>query len=508
MFRMTKILRRCTAIALTAGAAAAALAAVGAWPPSRWWAEGSGEKMPATVTYSNEYGRLTVLNAEGPVDTKGHPFFEPIGTNGRACVTCHQPADGMSISVATLRERWAATNGKDPVFAAIDGSNCPSLPQEERSSHSLLLDHGLFRIFFSWPPKGPDGKVIEPEFTIEVVKDPTGCNLDPVYGLYSKNPSISVFRRPRVAANLKYVTEVDRISKPFDVKTGDLLAADPETGRRVSMNIMADSREPTLRTQAINAASTHMELPGRLTPAQLDAIVNFESQVYVAQSFDFKAGDLTKPGGPPGLGPEALLRETPGIIANGAAQRLFGSFDAWAARPGEKLDAAAEHRASVSRGAELFQTRTIWIRDVYNFNTLGVGNPQKRNCVGCHNMSMTGLDIAPGYMDLGTANLPYSEGSEGLPLFKLTCSSKAQPHPYLGREIYTHDPGRALVTGRCRDIGAITMQQMRGLAARAPYFSNGSAATLRDVIEIYDRRFDMKLTEQEKVDLTNFLSVL
>ena len=74
--------------------------------------------------------------------------------------------------------------------------------------------------------------------------------------------------------------------------------------------------------------------------------------------------------------------------------------------------------------------------------------------------------------------------------------------------IFTHDPGRALVTGRCREIGAITMQQFRGLAARAPYFSNGSAATLRDVIEIYDRRFDMKLTEQEIQDLTNFMSVL
>ena len=74
--------------------------------------------------------------------------------------------------------------------------------------------------------------------------------------------------------------------------------------------------------------------------------------------------------------------------------------------------------------------------------------------------------------------------------------------------IYTHDPGRALISGRCLEIGSITMQQFRGLAARAPYFSNGSAKTLRDVIEIYDRRFDMKLTEQEKQDMTNFMSVL
>jgi cytochrome c peroxidase len=52
------------------------------------------------------------------------------------------------------------------------------------------------------------------------------------------------------------------------------------------------------------------------------------------------------------------------------------------------------------------------------------------------------------------------------------------------------------------------MQQFRGLAARAPYFSNGSAKTLRELVDFYDRRFDMKLSEQEKRDLTNFLGVL
>jgi hypothetical protein len=498
-------------VGASALAVAATLAAQAAQPGAkleRWWSPGDGRAMPASLTYANDFGRLTLLNEKGPVATKGHPFFEPLGANGRACVTCHQPADGMSVSVSTLRERWAATKGRDPVFAAVDGSNCPSLPQGRRASHSLLLDKGLFRIFLPWPPKRPDGSVIAPEFTIEVVKDPTGCNLDPVYGLNSANPTISVFRRPRVVANLKYATQPDRIAMPFEVKSGEPMAVDPETGERVSMNIMADSREPTLKTQAANAALGHLQAHGGLTPAQLQRIVDFESQVYVAQTYDHRAGDLTKAGGPPGLGPAALLRETAGVLANRADQHLFMSFDSWAAPDGARLDGPAAFRASVARGAVLFQTRTIWVRDVYNFNTLGVGNPQKRNCVGCHNMSMTGMDVAPGFMDLGIANLPHSEGGPQLPLFKLTCSPKAQAHPYLGRVIYTHDPGRALATGRCREIGSVTMQQFRGLAARAPYFSNGEAATLRDVIEVYDRRFDMKLTEQEKVDLTNFMSVL
>ena len=79
---------------------------------------------------------------------------------------------------------------------------------------------------------------------------------------------------------------------------------------------------------------------------------------------------------------------------------------------------------------------------------------------------------------------------------------------FLGAVVYTHDPGFALTTGRCVDIGKITMQSMRGLAARAPYFSNGSARTLRDVVEFYNRRYNIGYTEQEKQDLTNLMTVL
>ncbi len=85
----------------------------------------------------------------------------------------------MTISAATARERWRETNGKDPLFAAIDGKNCPNLPQDEPASHSLLLERGLIRVFLPWPPRKADGTRIDPEFTIEVVRDPTRCNTDP-----------------------------------------------------------------------------------------------------------------------------------------------------------------------------------------------------------------------------------------------------------------------------------------------------------------------------------------
>jgi cytochrome c peroxidase len=116
--------------------------------------------------------------------------------------------------------------------------------------------------------------------------------------------------------------------------------------------------------------------------------------------------------------------------------------------------------------------------------------------------------VAPGQVDLGTTNEPFADPAPDLPLFKLTCKPQFPAHPFLGRVIFTHDPGFALTTGKCADIGKITMQSMRGLAARAPYFSNGSAQTLRAVVDYYERRYNIGLSEQDKVDLTNLLSVL
>ena len=100
------------------------------------------------------------------------------------------------------------------------------------------------------------------------------------------------------------------------------------------------------------------------------------------------------------------------------------------------------------------------------------------------------------------------DGLPDLPLFKVVCNPEVRPHPFLGRVIYTQDPGRALISGKCYDVGSIVMGQLRGLAARAPYFSNGSAEDLRALVDFYDRRFNMSLTQQEKTDLVNFMSVL
>jgi hypothetical protein len=474
-----------------------------AQPHTSWVAPGSGGVLPRELVFANGLGRLGVLNMDGPIETKGHPFFEAVGANGRACVTCHQPANAMSVSVETIRERWRATNGKDPIFAAIDGSNNPSLPQERAGSHSLLLDRGLFRVAMPWPPAG-----VTPEFGIEIVRDPTGVNRDAVYGLGSVRPTVSVFRRPRPAANLKYVTSPDGL---FNVKLGVLMDKDPDTGLPSSMNIMADARVPNLRIQAQSAYRDHQGGTAPLSPAQVERILGFENQVYVAQVWDVQGGSLIEPDGPAALGPANVARNAVHVL-NSAKTPAFHFFDTW--QPAPASDAKAAFRASVARGNDVFVNRRFWVKDVAHINSIGLANPAKRSCAVCHNAQMSGMDLAPGWVDLGTTNYPtwtepkvWDEASD-LPVFKLTCKADAPPHPFLGRVIYTSDPGRALVTGHCADIGAITMGQFRGLAARAPYFSNGSAKDIRELVDYYDRRFDMRLTGQEKQDLINFLGVL
>jgi hypothetical protein len=385
----------------------------------------------------------------------------------------------MSVTPAQLKERWRKTNGQDPVFAAIDGSNCPALPQAKEASHSLLLNRGLFRVALKVPANA--------EFTLEVVRDPAGCNA-------TGSPTISVYRRSRITANLKYVTFG---ASPLNPHTGDPVDLDPDTHQPVAMNLMADARAATLKLQAIDATLTHMQATAPPTEDQLRRIVDFESQLYLAQVSDHIGGPLTL------LGPTALEAGVPG-----PATLTFGPFDAW------KDSGQHEFRQSVARGAEVFTQRTFWIRDAANFNNTGIGNPVKRTCSSCHEASLSGTRLSPGFIDLGTGNYPnwtepglYS-ASGALPVFKVTCAKSAQPHPFLGRTIYTTDPGRALISGKCADVGSLVTPQLRGLAARAPYFANGSAPTLGDVVDYYDTRFDIKMSRQDKNDLINFLSAL
>jgi cytochrome c peroxidase len=85
------------------------------------------------------------------------------------------------------------------------------------------------------------------------------------------------------------------------------------------------------------------------------------------------------------------------------------------------------------------------------------------------------------------------------------------------------DSGRAAITKNPADIGKFKIGALRNVAITAPYMHNGMFRTLRQVIDYYDDpdkvvpnsigrdtllAKPMHLTEQEKVDLENFLVAL
>jgi len=49
---------------------------------------------------------------------------------------------------------------------------------------------------------------------------------------------------------------------------------------------------------------------------------------------------------------------------------------------------------------------------------------------------------------------------------------------------------------------------LRALSGRAPYFHNGIAANIEDVIHHYERRFGFVFTEEQRQDLLTFLRAL
>ena len=464
-------------------------------PDKSWLQPGVKGLLFGSNDFLNHEGMVGVVNTGGTIQTEGHPFFDALGSNGRGCVSCHQPSQAMSLAAGNVRERWEDSQGHllDPVFAAVDGSNCPTLPQDERDSHSLVINRGAFRISLAWPPKDAAGKPITPDFTIAVASDPNGCNSGAVYGPAAQAANISVYRRPRMVANFP---QVPGQGCGEDVK----MAA-----------IMADGREATLKSQAIDASLSHLELKTAPSAQKLKQIVDFECQVFSAQSFDKLNWVIVRDDSAPGLGPQNLALATKissYLKSAGDGAPVFLSFAAWKTSTGQSVGGStmeSNFRHSVARGAELFSTRRFEITGAVGVNTSAA--PVNGTCASCHDLTMSGMASAH-WIDTGSTNQPWAIAAPDLPLFKISCNPEAPPHPFLGRVIYTQDPGRSMVTGKCADVGAITVQQLRGLSARAPYFSNGSAATLGDVVDFYDRRFKAGFTADEKQDLVNFLSVL
>jgi hypothetical protein len=244
----------------------------------------------------------------------------------------------------------------------------------------------------------------------------------------------------------------------------------------------------------------HAQAAVEPTDDQLNQIVRFETGLITAQVSDRDAGKLDGGGGlggPSALSQQAFfigINDPLGLNPTGAAfdPNVFAIFRKWVASD----DAP---RRAVARGEALFNTRAIAITGVAGLNDT-LGQPSiSGTCSTCHDAPNVGDHSVSMPLNIGTSDA--SRRTPDLPLYTFQCNST-------GEVIETSDPGRAMITGKCADIGKLKGPVLRGLAARAPYFHNGSAATLAEVVDFYDQRFNLQLTAGEKADLIAFLKTL
>ena len=307
-----------------------------------------------------------------------------------------------------------------------------------------------------------------------------------------------------------------------------------------------------LTNQARDATLVHAQAAASPTDVQLAEIVAFQKGMFTAQIFDKKAKFLTDDnakGGPVALSQQEFfigINDPLGLNPKGIqfTSQIFDLYRPWLSA-GERHEhgehgtpmaseellknvditddwhhndhergMVSEHRRSIARGEEVFNNAN----DKAKINITGVsGLNDDLNtpsipgfCGTCHDSPNIGhhsvkapLDI--GVPDAGDKKPPVLDIS-GLPVFTITCQLK--DGPLAGKVYKVTDAGRAMITGKCKDIGRFKGPILRGLASRAPYFHNGSAETLGKVVDFYDQRFSIGLTRKEKADLVNFLNTL
>jgi hypothetical protein len=318
------------------------------------------------------------------------------------------------------------------------------------------------------------------DFALTDWRDPLGCTKAP--GPYS----LRLYRRPLPVANTAFATTVQ-----WDGRAS-----------------LAASVAGALALQANDAARVHLQAELPLSDAIRASIVAFETDLFNARpaigTLRLGAGDAH--GGPLFLRTQVWPRFR--VDANdpfrpGFDSDVFTIFKAWGAAPnGDPPSALAE---SIGRGQVVFNTKPLTITDVPGLN--GPEDPSREPvrgfCSTCHNDANVGNHTSAFFVDVGVSSASPVGSLDVARLPVYTFRDLAT-----GRTTTLTDPARGLITGRFSDLGKVKVPSLRGLAARAPYFHNGSAADLAEVVEFYRLRFGIALTDREESDLVAFLSAL
>ena len=435
----------------------------------------------AVLDTPNSGGILRTITLDGSSIDTNNPFFQSLGTNGRSCVSCHVANTGWTISPAEVQDRFNKTSGLDPIFRTNDGSNSPtadvSTLAARRDAYSMLLSKGLIRVGLPIPAGA--------EFELSEVDDPYG---------FASAAELSLFRRPLPTTNLRFLTSVMWDGRESFTPMGTTPIRDDATHEQNTKALFDN-----LLHQANGATTGHAE-GAALSHAQRVAIAQFQLNLASAQQNGRFPGILTARGvfgGPINLAAQPFFVTINDVLGGDVQTGKFDPhamtlFDAWKSSKNPE-------QAAIARGAALFGAKPIQITDVGGLND-DLGIPVLTgSCTTCHDSPNVGNHSVALPIDIGLTDA--IRRTPDMPLYTLRNLTT-------GETRQTTDPGRALLTGRWKDIGKFKGPVLRGLASRAPYFHNGMAADLEEAVDFYDTRFNIGLTGRERADLVAFLNAL
>jgi cytochrome c peroxidase len=460
------------------------------------------EQSLSAGTFVDDFGRLRVYSTQGAID-RNNPFFQSLGANGRTCNSCHKLENALGISVASIRSIFNKTNGLDPLFSINDGSNAPtgfysntSTLQARQTSFSMLLNHGTIRVGIGVPAQA--------DFTLLLAQDPY---------YFASAAELSLFRRPLPSVNVAFDAHV-----MWDGRESE--------GRPVVRD--------ALKNQANDATQGHAQRPTPLDDDTRASIADFQLSLFAAQSESNLAGALDvagcvtndkgdsceQPRGGPVNLVSVLTNGSPGgdqgpfpaffagindSFAGGFKNISFTLFEPWETDnlPASDTSDIKKNRADIGDGENIFYTKTFDISGVVGLNDVLGQTVVHGFCTTCHDTPDVGNHSQPRFLNIGTSS-PYL-GDNPLAGNIIDFPKYVLQELSSGLYVTTTDPGLALRTGKYADIGRFKVPILRGLGARAPYFHNGQAKTLTDVVNFYNQRFNIGFTDDEIRKVVLFL---
>lgn len=373
------------------------------------------------------------------------------GTNGRSCATCHVPEDGYTLTpdhVARLLE----TNPDDPLFAAIDA--------DDPTAETLTFEHlekGLVRVWLTLPDN------------VDVIDD-VGSVITP------PDRRIFVWRGVPSIADAA-------LTAPYQL----------------------DGRVATLEEQAQGAIEGHSE-GSEVSQAELERIAAFERGIFSSDRARMVADELAGGAEPTEVSDvEALLdlsaeEERGKEVYEQVCASCHGGANKATIVDRDIHDLAFP--ALRADGTVVFEVPatdppTPVLAPQPDDEFINIGSAMENHLVqlGATEHESFTKDVSfPAYRLRFYADASRTEVIADLPPalslddpFGGSVDAEGNPvvGPNLFLQLFTTDPGRALITGSPYDFEAFDVPTLRGIGKTAPYWHNNISETLEDVVELY-----------------------